>query len=297
MERRRQSRKNTPVSTEVSIVIERSGGERLRKKAALADVSEWGLGLQTSAPMVVGARLLVWGPALPNAPSEDNARAARVMHCRLDGELYRAGCAFEDSPRAASAEPPKGDASLTDYYEILQLSPSADVDTVHRVYRVLAQRYHPDNPETGDIVAFQNVLQAYETLSNPERRAAYDAKYQASRALRWRIFRKPEELTGIDGERRIRNAILQALYAKLRNDPQSPGMMARELEQLLGCPSEHLRFPLWYVTKKKWVVGGDNGRYIITIEGVDHAEETLERDGAPAGPTSDVMELPEAKAR
>ena len=37
-----------------------------------------------------------------------------------------------------------------DYYEFLQISPHADMETVHRVYRYLAARFHPDNPETGD---------------------------------------------------------------------------------------------------------------------------------------------------
>jgi len=41
------------------------------------------------------------------------------------------------------------DASDPDFYEVLQLSPNADPDTVHRVFRVLAQRFHPDNKETG----------------------------------------------------------------------------------------------------------------------------------------------------
>jgi len=36
-----------------------------------------------------------------------------------------------------------------DYYEILQISVNAEPDTVHRVYRLLAQRFHPDNKERG----------------------------------------------------------------------------------------------------------------------------------------------------
>ena len=37
-----------------------------------------------------------------------------------------------------------------DYYEFLQISRNADPDTIRRVYRFLAARFHPDNPETGD---------------------------------------------------------------------------------------------------------------------------------------------------
>jgi curved DNA-binding protein CbpA len=37
-------------------------------------------------------------------------------------------------------------AEAVDYYEFLQISPNADADTIHRVYRFLAARLHPDNP-------------------------------------------------------------------------------------------------------------------------------------------------------
>ena len=39
---------------------------------------------------------------------------------------------------------------VVDYYEILQISPNAEPETVHRVFRLLAQRCHPDNAETGN---------------------------------------------------------------------------------------------------------------------------------------------------
>ena len=40
--------------------------------------------------------------------------------------------------------------AFEDYYEMLQISPNADSETIHRVYRILAQRYHPDNHDTCD---------------------------------------------------------------------------------------------------------------------------------------------------
>ena len=61
-----------------------------------------------------------------------------------------------------------------DYYEILQISPSAEPETIHRVYRLLAQRSHPDNAETGNEVQFRILTDAYRVLSDPEKRAEYD---------------------------------------------------------------------------------------------------------------------------
>src|SRR5512135_3384865 len=63
---------------------------------------------------------------------------------------------------------------ILDYYEFLQISPNAEPDTIHRVYRFLAVRFHPDNPETGDTEKFFLLKQAYDVLSDPVRRAEYD---------------------------------------------------------------------------------------------------------------------------
>ncbi|RPJ10205.1 MAG: molecular chaperone DnaJ, partial [Deltaproteobacteria bacterium] len=41
------------------------------------------------------------------------------------------------------------DDSISDYYEDLQVSPNADQETLERIYRMLAKRYHPDNGCTG----------------------------------------------------------------------------------------------------------------------------------------------------
>jgi len=49
------------------------------------------------------------------------------------------------------------DRDYVDFYELLQVSSSAEPETIHRVYRLLAQRWHPDNRETGDVAKFRAV--------------------------------------------------------------------------------------------------------------------------------------------
>ncbi|MCK5350483.1 MAG: DnaJ domain-containing protein, partial [Desulfobacula sp.] len=44
--------------------------------------------------------------------------------------------------------------AFDDYYEDLQISPNADLETIERIYRLLAKRYHPDNKRTGNIDKF-----------------------------------------------------------------------------------------------------------------------------------------------
>ena len=45
--------------------------------------------------------------------------------------------------------------AFIDYYELLQLSSNADADTIERVFRHLAKKFHPDNKESGDTDRFQ----------------------------------------------------------------------------------------------------------------------------------------------
>jgi curved DNA-binding protein CbpA len=160
-----------------------------------------------------------------------------------------------------------------DYYEIMQLSPNADTETVHRVYRLLAQRYHPDNAETGNAELFVQLTEAFQNLSDPERRAAYDARHSSEKKLRWKIFDQAVVATGPEVERRKRRGILGLLYAATVKDPERCSMTVHSFEDLLGCPREHLEAALWYLRGKGFVIRSDGGRYTLTVNGFEEAEE------------------------
>jgi DnaJ domain len=72
----------------------------------------------------------------------------------------------------------------TTYYDLLGLHPSASPIDIRRQYRELSKRYHPDTTELPKDIAtakFQELNNAYATLSNPERRQQYDQKIGYSR--------------------------------------------------------------------------------------------------------------------
>ena len=158
---------------------------------------------------------------------------------------------------------------FVDHYEVLQLSPNATGETVERVYRFLAKRYHPDNQDTGDAVQFAAIHMAYELLANPVSRASYDAKYQHNRAITWKIFKQEGADDGRADDQRLFRGILSLLYIARRRDPENGGLGPVTLETMLGCPRQHLEFPIWYLRQRGYVERLGNGYMAITADGVD----------------------------
>jgi curved DNA-binding protein len=159
--------------------------------------------------------------------------------------------------------------STNDYYEDLQISPNADMEMIERVFRILAKRYHPDNAESGDAEKFDVLYKAYRVLSDPEKRAAFDAKYEQLRADRWKIVEEASESDGFEQDNRMRQGVLSLLYVARRQDALNPEMGIMEFEKVLGCPRHHMEFHVWYLKEKGWILRTDTGGYAITAEGVD----------------------------
>jgi len=166
-------------------------------------------------------------------------------------------------------------AAPVNYYDLLQINPRAETEAVERVYRMLAARYDPENRESGDPERSQLLLDAYETLRDPVRRARYDAELEQGQASPLSIFLGKEFTDGIDAEAKIRIGVLCLLYSKRRANPDFAALSLLDMENLMSFPRERLLFAIWYLRAKRYIMQDDRSSFIITAEGVDFLESQL----------------------
>jgi curved DNA-binding protein len=165
--------------------------------------------------------------------------------------------------------------SFIDYYELMQISPNAEVETIQRVYRMLANRYHPDNTRTGDRERFVKLTAAYQVLGDRQARAVYDLQYEMRKAQPMSVFGLKDFAAGIDGEANRRLGILCLLYNRRRSNPDRPGVSILEFESMMSFPREHLMFTLWYLKDSELIRQDETSNFVITSGGVDHVEKNL----------------------
>ena len=292
----RRSAPRFPVTNKPWVTLMWSAGAGGRKEVTVraVDWSGSGLGIDSPIGLAVGSIVTVRGEIDVEGAHHSLDCGARVVWCeRRAAGGFQAGMEFaaQDEENTQFSQHHVSDEGA-DHYETLQVSSKADMDTIHRIFRILAQRYHPDNLETGSDAAFRALMAAYAVLSDPEKRAAYDVRRNQKKELRWKIFDGPDSTVGIEAEQRKRAGILSILYTKRLRQPHSPEVAIKELEDLLGCPSEHLEFGIWFLRELGWIVRTDSGRCTITVAGAKEAE-ILAAESAPE--TVPRLMLPERR--
>jgi hypothetical protein len=266
-------RESLDAHPELTIILDASGSPSSRLRGRFLAHGDESIKVQLNTAL--GANLLV---SIAGEVETDAGRTPllgqyRVLSCRIAGigKYY-----VELAPEVVAEEPPEKPSPSAgeeaDWYEVLQVSRSADVDTIRRVFHVLAQRYHPDNSETGSDERFRQVVEANAVLSDPEKRAAFDVRLASQDKSRYRIFDSLQSTEGVQAEIRKRQGILRLLYAKRMTEPQDPALRGRDFADMLGCPIEHLEFSLWFLREQRCITRSDNNRFEITIHGVEAFE-------------------------
>ena len=170
-----------------------------------------------------------------------------------------------------------------DYYDVLQIGAKAEAETIYRVYRIMAARFHPDNPKTGDVEKFLLLNAAYEVLSDPERRSEYDARRQKQEAEPLPVFELKDFVTGVEAEANRRLGVLSLLYNQRRQDPEHPVGFAAPSGTADGVPA---RIPELHDVVSAREGFGDGGRQpglhdYSPGRGIRRSECRQERDSWP----------------
>ena len=123
------------------------------------------------------------------------------------------------TPNQVNQGPPSVKTAAPNYYTLLGLHPSASPQQIRRAYRDLSKQLHPDTTTLPPAIAtakFQQLNEAYATISNPERRANYDRKIGYSRL---HVMQAPVDLNRSASSRRYSSSA----YLDPTDRPLSPG--------------------------------------------------------------------------
>jgi hypothetical protein len=254
------------LNCQASLTREDNQGQSRFLQAKALDVSDSGVRLESSELVEAGTRVLIW---IEHYNTSGNAV---VRHCTRRGVRYVLGLEFlpaETKPNFA------GQDDFVDFYELLQVSPNAEPEAIRRIHRLLAARYHPDNPQTGNQERFLLLNEAYSTLSDPEKRLDYDTRYQLRQIQPLRVFEMKEFVEGVEGEVNRRMGILSLLYQRRRQNSNDPGYSLLEFENLMGFPREHLEFALWFLRGNQHIQVAENSDYMISPAGVEFLESHM----------------------
>jgi curved DNA-binding protein len=139
-----------------------------------------------------------------------------------------------------------------DYYTTMGLTRDAAPEDIKRAYRKLARKYHPDvSKEKNAEAHFKETSEAYEVLSDPEKRAAYDqlgANYRAGQEFRpppeWNA-RQPGSNAGFDaGEDADHSDFFESLFKGMRGAGAGAGRGGRSASFDMHGQDQHARIQI-----------------------------------------------------
>ena len=289
----RRIRETLDSQPELTVILDATGNPSSRLRARF--LGHEGEEMKVQVAMALGQGVVV---SVAGEIETDQGRIPvlgqyQVHFCKPAGiGVYHAVLASAPAPKEEPSQEKQRATAVEDldYYELLQVSRLADTDTIHRIFHVLAQRYHPDNRETGNEDKFRQLAEAHAVLCDPQKRAAYDVRLAAEDKVRFKIFDSLQSTQGVQAEIRKRQGILRLLYTKRLTDPYQPSMRGRDFAEMLGCPIEHLEFSLWFLRENAFIYRSDNNRFEITCRGVEAFE--VSEGGYSKGPSLPRLTAP-----
>ena len=165
------------------------------------------------------------------------------------------------------------ESSFIDYYDLMQISPNADEDTIQHVFRHLAKKWHPDHDQ-GDQEQFKLLVEAHRVLTNAERRASYDLRYQRFWESKWNLASDASNSQSFVDDSEVREGLLSLYYVQRRSKMNDPGLGEMEVARLMRVPIHLIEFHIWYLKEKGWIQRLENGQFALTALGVDEVEKS-----------------------
>jgi len=198
----------------------------------------------------------------------------------------------EGSSKSAAAAPPaSSDPKDLTLYQLLQVDRDAHSTIIRYAYRFLAAMYHPDNGETGDAEKFRIITEAWKTLSDDGKRAAYDMSLGLQEQSGGKASAPKPKIneygkdklphipkSGITwNEIELRLAILQILLAARKKKPATGGANGKMLMDVLNIDDvAEIEFAIWYLREKGLLEPGERN-FMITAVGVDYLTDQLSK--------------------
>jgi hypothetical protein len=214
-QQRRRGHRKPADSSVVHVEMKDGMGNSRYVIANLVDVIGGGCGLALMTMLKPGSTVVLRGKFGENRSLDYLKAGVKWCIANSDG-TFRAGLEFlhHCSTFTLDEEQTNGiNPTAPDCYEIMQLSPNADAETVSRVYRMLASRYHPDNTETGNNEMFIRLSDAHQILSDPEKRSSYDAARRGAKRPGGKNFGEAQTPTGNDRAKRRSFEVVTAAYS------------------------------------------------------------------------------------
>ena len=159
-----------------------------------------------------------------------------------------------------------------DHYSILGVEPRATPEAIQIAYTRLAQKYHPNTPQSGDQDKFDSINLAYEVLSDPGLRLEFDNVKGLDQDDSNLMFAGLEFFDSLGRQAGLRAAILCVLYDRRRKKPSKPSLSMRHIEGIVHATNDELLFSLFYLKQRGLVVGDDKSNLQITVDGMDFLE-------------------------